>query len=364
MAQYTKNAVPVWYSSTWYDTRSGKSSLECDKQTTPSRCRIGLESPWLYVTQVKVTLPTFGRSESIRLALSVDQVGDLIYTSRPVRYAVCTEDKLEAYTGASGAVIDSSQIVAGVWEFPGSDRRSQTETITIRTAGLTSGADVYVYLWGAARGLVVTGLTAAVAGYDAYRLTITEGIGANVQAIRASSPAGGTRGPILDGATIYYGDILEAVYTPAAGYTISRHTPTQVQVESDTILDAAAQVRSYALTMSADDGADITVTRIESRLRGAALGVLASGSQVYYADVLRVEVTTRSGYKIEVVTVNGRDFAPGDLVVVYQAISVVASVSDRTGLISIYNGTDWSLYRPAEFNGSTWEPCSCELPGG
>ena len=137
----------------------------------------------------------------------------------------------------------------------------------------------------------------------AYTATWNGGVGYTMTVNRTASPyAGAAVGELVNGSPVYYGDVLKITYTIQTGYAFSKTGATDITVEKNVTADmiyATTTVNSYVLTIPTHKGYTATVERTSSPLQGASLGLLSSGSAIYYGDVLKVTYAAKTGYTLK-----------------------------------------------------------------
>lgn len=135
--------------------------------------------------------------------------------------------------------------------------------------------------------------------YTASWSTIT---GCSISVNRTSSPyADASIGVISNGDVIYYGDVLSITYTADSGYTLEEKGIESISVTDNVTssdIYVSATVNSYSASWSTGTGYSIVVNRNSSPNAGATVGVISSGSTIYYGDVLSVTYTASTGYSI------------------------------------------------------------------
>ena len=144
-----------------------------------------------------------------------------------------------------------------------------------------------------------------------YALSISAGTGSAITVSRTSSPnQGAFTGRLSHGAVIYYGDVLKISFSAGTGYDLTAHTVNGSSFTSGNTLTVSAAVsvsatatpKSYTLTISSDGHAVVTV------MRGST--VLNSGDTISHFDVLTVNVSPESGWKISAADINGTAISP------------------------------------------------------
>lgn len=286
------------------------------------------------------------------------------------------------YTGATGSItVNGTAAISwelnsdsGGWTSPGDVGWQKTGTVRVEH---TDSIDVEIAFSGmswfnysyrastfslAAKSETVT-LEAVL---QPYTLTVSAGSNTSVTVTRDGTA-------LTSGADIYAGDVLKITATASAGYWLRTLTVNgesfssggTVTVAGDVTVVAAAQVLTYRLTVTADTGAQVTVTRTSSPTGGGTTGVLASGAYIYYNDVLRVTATVRDGYELTSFTFNGISQPLGVTITIRVPgfVQLVAS-SKALGVIYIHNGQEWLRYQVYIHDGSGWNLYAPYVYGG
>jgi hypothetical protein len=203
-----------------------------------------------------------------------------------------------------------------------------------------------------------------------YKLTISEGSGSNLTVTRISSNhKNGNSGQLANGAAIYHDDKLQITCDADTGY----ETPSikigntalsnggEYVVSGNTTVTSSASVKSYTLTLNAEDpGVTIAVSRTSSPLKGAANKTWtkyeeeASYNDIYYGDVLTITFSSDPEYKINNQQVNGEHFISGGTHTVADDVYIVA-ITELSGVVHIFSGSQFDNYLIYVFNGSTWD---------
>ena len=102
--------------------------------------------------------------------------------------------------------------------------------------------------------------------------------------------------------------------------------------ETVTLTTVAA---SYGLSISTGTGSTITVSRTSSPNQGAFTGGLSHGAVIYYGDVLTISFSADTGYDLTAHTVNGSSFESGNTLTVSAAVSVSASATPKSYILTI-----------------------------
>jgi hypothetical protein len=147
-------------------------------------------------------------------------------------------------------------------------------------------------------------------------------------------------------------------------------------VSGNVAVASATTVKSYSLTLNPATGTTIKVSRTSSQLKGAANKSWSATEQatysneIYHSDVLKIEFESNPEYEIENQLVNGASFVSGNTHTVTGNVEV-GTTAGLTGLVHIYNGTEfvkhlvfiyngstWNQYIPYIYNGTDWDICS------
>ena len=177
-----------------------------------------------------------------------------------------------------------------------------------------------------------------------YTLTISQGTGTSITIKKGSTT-------LSNNATITHFDELTVTITANTGYKLSSQSHTSgstITVSGNVSVSATATVLSYALTISAGDGAKVSVNRTESPKQGASTGTLSNNATIYYSDVLSITTEALSGYRIIEQSHDNGSYTVTD------AINVSAT-AELLGLVYIHNGTSWVAYEIYIDNGSKFE---------
>lgn len=186
-----------------------------------------------------------------------------------------------------------------------------------------------------------------------YTLTKNEQTGSSITV--NNTTAGATN--LASGALVADGDVLTISFSVDDGYNLATHTVNDESFESEkthtvngnVLVVASATVKRYQLTISAQTGSTITVSRTESPLQNANLGSLSNKAYIYYNDKLQITFSAETGYNLVTTQVNNNDFSGGRYTVT-GAVSVASTASlksysltikpDAHSVISVYkNGT-------------------------
>lgn len=85
--------------------------------------------------------------------------------------------------------------------------------------------------------------------------------------------------------------------------------------------------KPFSLTIQAGANSTVTVNRTSSPNQHANTSAVTSGGIVYYGDTLTITATPASGYKLVSFTINGTEYASGQISAVSQTITVTSAVS-------------------------------------
>ena len=185
-----------------------------------------------------------------------------------------------------------------------------------------------------------------------YTLSIAPENGFTITVTRTASPnKGAALTDLTSGATIYYEDALSYQFTAKTGYIISSRTLNGASVSAsgnhvvreNVSFSATASVRSFKLSITKDAGCTVAVTRTSSPLKGANLVSLLDGATIYYNDVLRIVLTSLTGFEFTTNTVNNTPFLSGDKTVT--ANVTIVALTKQMGLVYIKDEEGNSRYQ-------------------
>lgn len=210
-------------------------------------------------------------------------------------------------------------------------------------------------------------VTAAVsvittATVNSYKLTLSVGANTTITVNRTSSPLGkAATGYIQNGATIYYNDVLNISWSADTGYRITTRTVngnTETSGQSYTVTSAvsvvvAATVRSYSITATVDQYANVQITRTASPKAGAQTGLITD-STVYYGDVLSIQAIPNSGYGIDSFKVNSTESTNPKSITVSDNVTIVV-IAKALGFMYIDSGSSIEKYMILIDSGSALE---------
>lgn len=185
-----------------------------------------------------------------------------------------------------------------------------------------------------------------------YTLSIAPENGFTITVTRTASPnKGAALTELTSGATIYYEDALSYQFATKTGYTISSRTLNGASVSAsgnhvvreNVSFSATASVRSFKLSITKDAGCIVAVNRTSSPLKGANLVSLLDGATIYYNDVLRIALTSLTGFEFTTNTVNNTPFLSGDKTVT--ANVTIVALTKQMGLVYIKDEEGNSRYQ-------------------
>lgn len=203
-----------------------------------------------------------------------------------------------------------------------------------------------------------------------YTLTLSEGSNSTLTVIRTSSnKSGASLGQLTSGSPIYHDDVLQITCNANTGYDVS-----SIKVEGSTILNgdtytvsgattitSSAEVKSYDLIFDPDTGTTITVKRTSSPIAGASTNTTWTSSEpityedeIYYNDKLTITFSSSAGYQISQQLVNQASFVSGSSHTVTDDVEIT-TITELSGIVHIFNGSDFNNYAIHIFNGSTWD---------
>lgn len=211
-------------------------------------------------------------------------------------------------------------------------------------------------------------VTAAVsvvtrARVNSFTLSIDVDSNTNLTVNRTSSPLqGASQGYLSNGATIYYGDVLNIVFSAKTGYTIGTHTKngtTFSSGEAHTVTAAIALVLSstlntYSFDKTVSVGLSVVVTRTSSPLGGGATGVF-TGDTLYHGDVLSINASANAGYSIETMSINGSQYYDNPHEITVVSAIALSILSKALGFVHIDSGATIEKYKILIDTGSRFE---------
>lgn len=185
-----------------------------------------------------------------------------------------------------------------------------------------------------------------------YTLSIAPENGFTITVTRTASPnKGAALTELTSGATIYHEDALSYQFTAKTGYLLSSRTLNGASVSTsgnhvvreNVSFSATASVRSFKLSITKDAGCTVAVNRTSSPLKGANLVSLLDGATIYYNDVLRIALTSLTGFEFTTNTVNNTPFLSGDKTVT--ANVTIVALTKQMGLVYIKDEEGNSRYQ-------------------
>ena len=202
---------------------------------------------------------------------------------------------------------------------------------------------------------------------NSYGLSISQGTGTTISVTK-----GGT--PLVDGSTVFYGDVLSISISANTGYNISTHTVNgndwtsgNFTVAGAVSVISTATLIQYTLSITTSAvGVTPDINRTSSPIAGASTGAISNGAIIYYNDVLGINYTLGGAYQLVSATVNNVDISEETLPYVITVTgNVVVSITAKLGAIVyigneayqafIGDGTNWNQCQAYIGNGSTWD---------
>lgn len=229
--------------------------------------------------------------------------------------------------------------------------------LTTHTINGTPSASGYSYEVTSAISIVTR------ATVNSFSLSITVDSNTNLTVNRTSSPLqGASQGYLSNGATIYYGDVLNIVFSAKTGYTLNVHTKngtTFASGEAHTVTAAISLVLSstlntYGFSKTVSVGLSVVVTRTSSPLGGGATGVF-TGDTLYYGDVLSINASANSGYSIETMSINGTQYYDNPHEITVVSAIALAVLSKALGFVHIDSGAAIEKYKILIDTGSRFD---------
>lgn len=202
---------------------------------------------------------------------------------------------------------------------------------------------------------------------NTYVLSISQGNGSTVSVNRNGTP-------LLNGATIYYGDILNISISANTGYNISTHTVNNTDWTSGTytvnsavsIISTATLIQYVLSVTTSANGVTLDINRTSSPIAGASTGAIGNGATLYYNDVIGINYILGGAYQLLTATVNNIDISEENLpYVVTVTNNVIVSITAKLGAIVyigneayqafIGDGTNWNQYQAYIGNGASFD---------
>ena len=185
-----------------------------------------------------------------------------------------------------------------------------------------------------------------------FTLTLLKDVGSGITITRIQSPkAGASTGVLQSGATIYYSDVLNVVFSAVTGYSLvdtkvngaSFTSGNNHTVTSATTVQVTSMVLSYKLTLEAGVGSIISVVRTSSPLKGAETGELLSNADIYYSDVLTITFSAETGYNFSSGLVNSNSFTSGNNLTVTSAVYVKTTATVKSFTLTLTSDVGSSI---------------------
>lgn len=202
---------------------------------------------------------------------------------------------------------------------------------------------------------------------NSYGLSISQGVGTTVSVIKNGTP-------LVDGSTVFYGDVLSISIDVNTGYNIGIHTVNgndwtsgNFTVTGAVSVISTATLIQYTLSITTSAvGVTPDINRTSSPIAGASTGTISNGAIIYYNDVLGINYTLGGAYQLLTATVNNVDISEETLpYVVTVTGNVVVSITAKLGAIVyigneayqafIGDGTNWNQYQAYIGNGSEFD---------
>lgn len=180
----------------------------------------------------------------------------------------------------------------------------------------------------------------------AYPLAYTAEPGASciVRRTHTNFPTVAAPGNLASGALLYPGDVIQVTYSVGGNYQLMHalvngnllSSGATLTVNSAINIIVATKVREYTLTLRPGSGSNISVYRLSSPYKHAAVGDIGSGT-VYSGDVLRIQFAPSNRYQLKTSTVNSKPFLSGNSVTVSENLLVeaTAGISDYSFVMAI-----------------------------
>lgn len=211
---------------------------------------------------------------------------------------------------------------------------------------------------------------------NSYILSISQGTGSTISVSRTSSPnQGAATGTLINGATIFYGDVLSVSFSANTGYNITSRTINGTNVNATvthTVTSAVnivsvATLKTYTLSVSTSAiGATTSINRLTSPIGGGSIGTITNGATLYYNDTLAISYTIGGAYQLLTATVNSIDISSQTLpynitvnnniiVNVIVKLGAIVYLGNEAYQVFIGDGVNWVQYQAYIGNGTTYD---------
>lgn len=118
-------------------------------------------------------------------------------------------------------------------------------------------------------------------------------------------------------------------------------SPTAIEINGNSDINVlevdgvAYWGKPFTLTINTDAYTSVVVTRTNSKNQHASLGTLETGSLIYYADFLEIEVSANDGYSVYSFTIDGKEYSE-------EKVSKFAYDSITINVTSSAQGKTWT----------------------
>ena len=202
---------------------------------------------------------------------------------------------------------------------------------------------------------------------QSFTLSISKGTGSTISVVRSGSS-------LVNGSTIYYGDVLAISISANTGYNIGTHTVNgsnwtsgNYTVTGAVSVVSTATLITYTLSISTSpSGVTTNIQRLTSPIGGGSIGTITNGATLYYNDTLAIGYTVGGAYQLLTATVNNIDISEEALpynvtvnnnivVSITVKLGAIMYIANEAYQIFIGDGTNWNQYQAFIGNGSEFD---------
>lgn len=141
-----------------------------------------------------------------------------------------------------------------------------------------------------------------------------------------------------------------------SNFTTSSSGKFKLAAAANASVSSTATLKSYTLSLYADEGVTVTVNRISSLEGGVSFGRLENGDTIYHFDELEVTFAAESGYEILSKTIAGEEITEETVLYTVSGETSIEALTRLLGMVHIDNGTTVDRYLCYIDNGESWEP--------
>lgn len=202
---------------------------------------------------------------------------------------------------------------------------------------------------------------------QSFTLSISQGTGSTISVVRSGSS-------LINGSTIYYGDVLAISISANTGYNIGTHTVNgsnwtsgNYTVTGAVSVISTATLITYTLSVTTSpSGVTTNIQRLTSPIGGGSIGAITNGATLYYNDTLTISYTVGGAYQLLTATVNNIDISEETLpynvtvnnnivVSITVKLGAIMYIANEAYQIFIGDGTNWNQYQAFIGNGSEFD---------